>query len=468
MSKRNKRIYLLSVAIILAICCMLANKPAGAAGSKKPIQNGQKMYDTQSNIINAHGGGFTKVGDYYYWIGENRHNDVLVSCYRSKDLQSWEFRGDLLTRKSHPELANANIERPKVIYNEATKQFVMWMHYELRSDYGYARAAVAVSSSIEQPFTYLRSFRPLDNMSRDCNLFLDDDGVAYFISSTRENRDMNIYELTSSYLDIKQKVSTLWVDAQREAPALVKRGSYYFMVTSYCTGWEPNQGKYAFTSSLKGKWSSLKDVGSPTTFDTQPTFIIPIQGSKSTSYLYVGDRWDPTQYFESTYVFLPIKFENDTSLSINWNRTVSIDTKKGSVSGKSSTPKEYRIKCRNTGKYVIPKSEFIGDVKLSYTNDSLRWVVEHVGKGLVKIKHSTSKQYLDVNPDGACRLSNGTDSRSQLWQIQQQKDGWSYLANQQAGGMLSITKDAKSSLPMLRCATSESGKQLFLLAPAYE
>ena len=34
------------------------------------------------------------------------------------------------------------IERPKVIYNEKTKQFVMWLHID-NEDYAYARAGVA-------------------------------------------------------------------------------------------------------------------------------------------------------------------------------------------------------------------------------------------------------------------------------------------------------------------------------------
>ena len=73
------------------------------------ISNGSEYFDMQGNIINAHGGGFLKIDNYYYWIGENRKNGVFVSCYRSKDLLNWEFRGDLLTRESHPELDKANI-----------------------------------------------------------------------------------------------------------------------------------------------------------------------------------------------------------------------------------------------------------------------------------------------------------------------------------------------------------------------
>lgn len=299
--------------------------------NKTNIINGTTFTDIQGNTINAHGGGFLKVGDYYYWIGENRKKGVFVSCYRSKDLVNWEFRGDLLTRQSHPELDKANIERPKVIYNEKTKQFVMWMHYEYGRDYSYARAAVAVSEDIEKPFTFLKSFRPFGNMSRDCTLFKDEDGSAYFFSSARENYDMIMYKLTEDFTNAKEQVTTLWPGGHREAPALVKRGDYYFMITSGCTGWAPNQAKYAYAKSIAGPWSELIDLGNSTTYNSQSTFILPIEGEKTTSYLYVGDRWDGNQYHNSTYIFLPLSFKNETLLELKWTEKVTPDTLNGQL-----------------------------------------------------------------------------------------------------------------------------------------
>ena len=52
------------------------------------------------------------------------------------------------------------MERPKVIYNEKTKKFVMWFHLELKGKgYAAARSAVAVSDSPTGPFKYIRSER---------------------------------------------------------------------------------------------------------------------------------------------------------------------------------------------------------------------------------------------------------------------------------------------------------------------
>lgn len=158
---------------------VLVRAPAAVA-APVTVTNGTQFRDTAGNPVHAHGGGVLKVGSYYYWFGENRNADNTfraVSAYRSVDLVSWEFRGDVLTRSSAAELNVANIERPKVIYNASTGRYVMWMHKENGSDYGEARAAVASSATVDGAYTWHGSFRPLGHMSRDLTLF-NDNGTA--------------------------------------------------------------------------------------------------------------------------------------------------------------------------------------------------------------------------------------------------------------------------------------------------
>lgn len=311
----NKKVLSIILLFIGIVVCGYGATPEKLL---KKLTNGAPMHDTQGNVINAHGGGFLKIGEYYYWIGENRRKGVYVSCYRSKDLVNWEFRGDLLTRESAPELDRANIERPKVVYNEKTGKYVMWMHYEYNNDYSFARAAIAWSDDIEKPFTYIKSFRPFGNMSRDCTLYKDEDGSAYFMSAARENYDLILYRLTDDYLDTKEQLLTLWPGGHREAPALVKKDGYYFLITSGCTGWAPNQAKYAYAPSLRGPWSELINIGNHTTFESQSTYILTVEGNKETRYFYVGDRWDGKHYFNSSYVFLPLEFNGEKQMELKW------------------------------------------------------------------------------------------------------------------------------------------------------
>ena len=105
-----------------------------------------------------------------------------------------------------------------------------------RCDPAEAEAGVFRSATVCGDYTYVSSFRPEGNMSRDDTLFKDDDGTAYFISAANENADLVIYELTDDYLDIEREVITLWKGSWREAPAMMKVDGVYFLVTSGATG----------------------------------------------------------------------------------------------------------------------------------------------------------------------------------------------------------------------------------------
>ena len=338
-----RRVYATLLALGLALFGALATAgPAQAAPQK--ITNGTQFTDPSGNPVHAHGGGVLKVGSYYYWFGEHRNADNTfryVDAYRSTDLKNWEFRNHVLTEASAPELATANIERPKVMYNASTGRFVMWMHKENGTDYSEARAAVAVSDTVDGNYTWKGSFRPLgQHMSRDITVFTDTDGAGYMISAARENYDLQIYRLTADYTGIASLVANPWPGGHREAPALFKRGGVYFMLTSGATGWNPNQQQYATATSIAGPWSAMKNIGDSTAYGSQTAFVLPVQGTSGTSYLYLGDRWGNSfggTVNDSRYVWLPLTFSNSTTMSMTWSPEVTIDTAAGTVTGTAAT-----------------------------------------------------------------------------------------------------------------------------------
>lgn len=305
----------------------------------KSYKNGTPWLDVDGNPIQAHGGYIIKYDGYFYWYGENRRGDNYVSCYRSQDLMNWEFRRNVLTISSKTEetrvksdmmLTNekggkVNIERPKVLFNEKTKKFVMWAHFENGLDYSTAAACIATCDTPDGDFVYHGSFRPYGEMSRDCTLFLDDDGRAYFISVARDNKDMHIYRLSMDFLNCDKFCTALWQGERREAPALFKKDGEYFMVNSFSTGWRPNQGKYSRSNCISDDWRDLELFGDETTFGSQPSFVLPLEIDSKTEYIYFGDRWchktnalgvsnddDTIDYYcASTYVVLKIKFDED-------------------------------------------------------------------------------------------------------------------------------------------------------------
>lgn len=334
-------------AVLLALCCALAAALATAGPAQaapRTIANGTQFTDTSGNPVHAHGGGVLKVGGYYYWFGEHRNADntfLYVDAYRSTDLKTWEFRNHVLTRSSAAELATANIERPKVMYNAATGMFVMWMHKENGTDYSEARAAVAVSGTVDGDYTYRGSFRPLGrHMSRDLTVFADTDGTGYMASAANENYDLHLYKLTADYTGIASLVANPWPGGHREAPALFKRNGVYFMLTSGATGWNPNQQQYATATNLAGPWSSMTNTGDATAYGSQTAYVLPVQGTSGTSYLYLGDRWGNSfggTVNDSRYVWLPLTFPSPTSMSMSWTPEVTVDTAAGTVGGTSAT-----------------------------------------------------------------------------------------------------------------------------------
>jgi hypothetical protein len=416
--------------LLVSLGIVTAASPASAA--PVTVTNGTQFTDTSGNVLHAHGGGVLKVGDYYYWFGENRNPNgtfKAVSAYRSQDLKNWEFRNNVLTQSSAAELNIANIERPKVIFNSSTGKYVMWMHKENGSNYSEARAAVASSDTVDGNYTYHGSFRPLgQHMSRDITLY-NDNGTAYMISAADENFDLNIYRLTSDYLSIGTLVGNFWNDAHREAPALFKRGSTYFMLTSAATGWSPNQAMYATASSISGPWTGWTNVGDATTFSSQPTYVLPIQGTSTTSYLYLGDRWAGASggpVNDSQYVWLPITFPSSTSMSLNWYPEITIDVAAGTITGVA--PTVYRVTNSNSGKVMDVVSNSTAnsaEIKQYPWNGggNQKWTFQDAGGGYLRIVNSNSGKCLDVASGSTADAANiiqytcGTGTNQQ-WQWQ--------------------------------------------------
>jgi beta-galactosidase len=310
----------------------LAIQAQSIPAKQTAFKPGERWYDQNGDLINAHGGGLLYQNGTYYWFGEKRGQSASegINVYSSKDLYNWKAEGMALAKSTDPqsEIAVGGLmERPKVIYNPKTKQYVMWFHLELPGQgYKAARAGVAVSDKVTGPYRYVNSFRPNGHMSRDMTLFVDDDGSAYHIYSARENYDLRITKLSDDYLSAS-KEDTLLFSKHQEAPALFKKDGQYYMITSGCTGWAPNQASMHVAQSLFGPW---KPVGDPMqgpladkTFGGQSTFIQPVQGKKD-AFIFIADKWNPKDLKDSRYLWLPITFENNQPV-VKWVDTWTLN-----------------------------------------------------------------------------------------------------------------------------------------------
>lgn len=357
------------------LCAMVAAVEAQALDEIRP---GQEWPDRKGEHINAHGGGLLFHEGKYYWYGENRPargftTELGVEVYSSSDLMNWEDEGVALAvseEAGHDIERGCIMERPKVVRNPKTGKFVMLFHLELKGQgYAAARVGFAESDSPVGPFRFIRSLRPnagkwpVDfsrrdirkakklkeadykewwtpewreaireglllardvpggQMSRDMTVYVDDDGKAYHIYSAEENLTLNIAELTDDYLDYTGRYVRVAPGGQNEAPAIFKRDGVYWMITSGCTGWAPNEARMFKATSLWGPWEQLPSpfVGKDAkkSFHTQGTYIFKVEGTED-GFVFMADRWNPRSLKNSRHIWLPIDFEADSTPVIRW------------------------------------------------------------------------------------------------------------------------------------------------------
>ena len=163
-------------------------------------------------------------------------------------------------------------------------------------------------------------------MSRDMTLFVDDDGKAYHIHASEENLTLHLSELSEDYLSFTGRYIRILPGGHNEAPALFKRKGKYYLLTSGCTGWNPNAARLALAENIWGPWQSLDNpcaglnpqniMGPEKTFGGQSTFILPVR-RKRDGFIAMFDMWRPRNAIDGRYLWLPIQFDND-DLKIEW------------------------------------------------------------------------------------------------------------------------------------------------------
>jgi hypothetical protein len=293
----------------IASALFLAGMSALAA--PQTIKPGELWPDNRGQHIQAHGGGIIKLGDTFYWFGEDRSQGLIrsnryVSCYASTDLVNWTFRNQVL-KIGDPENFGPRrvIERPKVFFNARTKTFVMYMHVD-DGAYKVARVGVATCDKVDGDYKYLRSFRPLEHESRDIGQFIDDDGTAYLIFEDRPF-GFRIARLSDDYLNVEKEVCL--IKEHLEGGGLVHYQGLYYVIGSGLTGWDPNPNKYATAPRLEGPWSEFKDIAPPETktYRAQSTMMLKVVGTKATTIIFMGDMWKPRTQWDSRYLWMPLE-----------------------------------------------------------------------------------------------------------------------------------------------------------------
>jgi hypothetical protein len=137
---------------------------------------------------------------------------------------------------------------------------------------------------------------------------------------------------------------------------------------------------------LSGPWSQPFIVSPLNTrsFNSQSGFSMRINGTKKTTYLYLGDQWDSISLWESRYIWLPIEIDEvKKSLEVKWHDVYDLDVKTGEVTPINGTT-YYSKNATTSGDAFHQEAMFGSDSVITtgiYGNDSTVTFHNVAGKG---------------------------------------------------------------------------------------
>ena len=274
-------------------------------------------------------------GRLYLYVGHDEaeegqdFNITEWLCYSTKDMKTWTDHGSVL-KPTDFSWGVGEAWASQVV--EKDGKFYYYTTVQAGAPYNSKVVGVAVSDSPTGPFIDARG-TPLitDDMTPngprgwwndiDPTVFVDDDGRAYQFYSSENNATMYISLLTDDYLKPSGRFTRNFVKESREAPAVFKYDGKYYMLSSGCTGWDPNVAEIAVADSIMGTW---KTIGNPCTgpdadktFYAQSTYVQPVIGKKD-AYIAMFDRWKKKDLEDSRYVWLPVLIK-DGKITIPWH-----------------------------------------------------------------------------------------------------------------------------------------------------
>ena len=233
---------------------------------------------------------------------------------------------------------NQVLERPRVIYNAGTQQYVMWW----RQDGGKLgeslplKGGVAVSSAPLGPFRFLWT-GPLPNRGdgtqaqenqRDLSLFLGVDQKAYLVYATSESKPTAIVlQLNESYTapaanengDCAEGLHWKRIRSGHcRSPVIFQEdGIYYMLASGDASDGASDADSLAYYTSANGIFGDWTERGTPfeeadgrRSAQSQCAFALPYRDKMGQrvpgKYILLCDRWDPQNLGDSRYIWLPL------------------------------------------------------------------------------------------------------------------------------------------------------------------
>lgn len=273
----------------------------------KKIYPGKPWLDTNGTRIEAHGGTMFIENGTYYWIGEDKSHTRKkgrlwtwgVKCYSSKDLCNWKDEGHIVKpepedKKSlfHP---NRRLDRPHLIRNPKSGNYVLWLKYCDKSHY-----TVLTAEKLLGPYTVIRPFlQPYGHKAGDFDLAVDEETGLGYLYFEADHDSVLVCKLNDDFTDVDGTPATVYSDMKpplaREGIAHFIHGGKHYLITSGMTGYVPNPSEIAVAEDWMGPFRVLGDpaIGddSSATFNSQSSCVFTIPGTDNV--IMMADRWVP-------------------------------------------------------------------------------------------------------------------------------------------------------------------------------
>eukprot|EP00040_Diaphanoeca_grandis_P012382 m.62771 g.62771 ORF g.62771 m.62771 type:complete len:368 (+) comp23198_c0_seq2:680-1783(+) len=339
------------------------------------ISNVVPRRDVHGILMDAHDGVIKQWvhGGDYYWYGMEYGNvtegktgctqshdaagfrsDHNVSVWQSPNLVDWT----LVTRESISiaERPLGIYFRPKVLYNNNTKLFVMWvnyMHYPTPYHQGFYLSATSPSPT--GPFTISNRNISMTQQQPailcDFDLLCDTDGTAYIIYTVWrpvgppiQSTHMSVEQLTVDFTASALKASPVFTGPAAmadEAPVIFRRkGVVYAMFGHGCCFCAGGSGVNVFTAShpLGPYTSSSYDIACQnaganirtcnSVVHAQQNCIFDVETTSGIEMMWTGDRWmsapDHLKSHDFQY-WMPLRW-NDSATPPTLHRLTWVDS----------------------------------------------------------------------------------------------------------------------------------------------
>jgi hypothetical protein len=245
--------------------------------------------------------------------------------------------------------------RPGLLHCPATGKYVVIFEADCPQRWERHKVGFAVADRVDGRYELANLESPEKTRSTGDQSVYQEDGKGYLVATMDKdlggkkqlNQSLAIFELSKDFLRLERKLfegfenvvdpTETWVrdPSSREASHLIKVGDAYYWFSSGLVGWNSSATMYATATNLRGPWSELTllrtEPASRDSFNTQHDFILPVVGSETTAYVYVGDRYSQwTQRGPGRNIFLPLVWENRIP-RLRWRATWSLDVATGRV-----------------------------------------------------------------------------------------------------------------------------------------